>query len=101
MISTIAEKQLALPEVLSWLTLKFADWLEVAPEELDSQQPIASYGLDSISAVTLSVQLEEELCVELDTAVLWDRPTLASLAEHLSEKLNAAGVASLPEAYGG
>ena len=96
MIITIADKQLDSPEVLSWLTLKFADWLEVAPDELDSQQPIASYGLDSISAVTLSVQLEEELCVELDTAVLWDRPTLESLAEHLLEKLNAAGVTSLP-----
>jgi acyl carrier protein len=99
MISTIAEKQLELPEVLNWLTLKFADWLEIGPEELDSQQPIASYGLDSISAVTLSVQLEEELGVELDTAVLWDRPTLASLAEHLSEKLNDAGVVSLPEVF--
>ena len=96
MIITIADKQLDSPEVLSWLTLKFADWLEVAPDELDPQQPIASYGLDSISAVTLSVQLEEELCVELDTAVLWDRPTLESLAEHLLEKLNAAGVTSLP-----
>ena len=96
MIITIAEKQLDSPEVLSWLTLKFADWLEVAPDELDSQQPIASYGLDSISAVTLSIQLEEELCVELDTAVLWDRPSLESLAEHLLEKLNAAGVTSLP-----
>ena len=97
MSSTIAEKELDLPEVLSWLTLKFADWLEVGPDELEATQPISSYGLDSISAVTLSVQLEEELDVELDTAVLWDRPTLASLAEHLSEKLTAAGVVSLPE----
>lgn len=101
MTATIVEKQLDEPEVLSWLTLKFADWLEVAPNELDPQQPIASYGLDSISAVTLSVQLEEELCVELDTAVLWDRPTLSSLAEHLSEKLNASGVTRLPDALTG
>jgi acyl carrier protein len=97
MSSTIAEKELDSPEVLGWLTVKFADWLEVAPDELDSQQPIASYGLDSISAVTLSVQLEEELGVELDTAVLWERPTLESLAEHLSEKLNASGLAVLPD----
>jgi acyl carrier protein len=96
MTSAIAEKQLDLPEVQNWLTLKFADWLEIDPDELDLQQPIASYGLDSISAVTLSVQLEEELCVELDTAVLWDRPTLESLAEHLLEKMNAADVTSLP-----
>jgi acyl carrier protein len=88
MTTTIAEKQLETAEVLTWLTLKFADWLEVPAEELDPQQPIASYGLDSISAVTLSVQLEDELGIELDTAVLWDRPTLESLAEHLAETLN-------------
>jgi acyl carrier protein len=97
MTNAILEKQLETPEVLVWLTVKFADWLEVSADELDAQQPIASYGLDSISAVTLSVQLEEELSVELDTAVLWDRPTLESLAEHLAEKLNAAGLTELPD----
>ena len=91
MIEITAPKQLAPAEVLTWLTLKFADWLEVPVEELDPQRPISSYGLDSISAVTLSVQLEEELDIELDTAVLWERPTLDSLAEHLTESLNEEG----------
>jgi acyl carrier protein len=91
MIEITATKQLARTEVLTWLTLKFADWLEVPVGELDSRTPISSYGLDSISAVTLSVQLEDELGIELDTAVLWDRPTLESLAEHLAEGLNAEG----------
>ena len=91
MIGITATKQLVRTEVLTWLTLKFADWLEVPVEELDSRTPISSYGLDSISAVTLSVQLEDELGIELDTAVLWDRPTLESLAEHLTEGLNAEG----------
>lgn len=88
MIEITAVKQLEPTEVLAWLTLRFANWLEVPAEELDSRQPISSYGLDSISAVTLSVELEEELDIELDTAVLWDRPTLDSLAEHLTESLN-------------
>jgi acyl carrier protein len=91
MIEITAPKQLAPAEVLTWLTLKFADWLEVPVEDLDPQRPISSYGLDSISAVTLSVQLEEELDIELDTAVLWERPTLDSLAEHLTESLNEEG----------
>ena len=91
MNNTIVEKQLAGPEVLAWLISKFADWLEVPAEELDPRRPISSYGLDSISAVTISVQLEEELGIELDTAVLFDRPTLESLAEHLTESLNAEG----------
>ena len=85
------KKQLESPEVLNWLTLKFADWLEVSPDDLDPQQPISSYGLDSISAVTLSVQLEEELGVELETAVLQEHPTLEGLAEHLAGILIAAG----------
>ena len=91
MTETMTEKQLQPAEVLARLTLKFANWLEVPAEELDSRKPISSYGLDSISAVTLSVELEEELDIELDTAVLWDRPTLTSLAEHLTESLNAKG----------
>ena len=88
MIEIMAVKQVEQTEVLAWLTLKFANWLEVPAEEMDSRRPISSYGLDSISAVTLSVQLEEELDIELDTAVLWDRPTLESLAQHLTESLN-------------
>jgi acyl carrier protein len=91
MIETTAVKQLEANEVLAWLTLKFADWLELPVEELESGRPISSYGLDSISAVTLTVQLEEELGVELETALLWKRPTLQSLAEHLRESLNAEG----------
>jgi acyl carrier protein len=91
MIEITAPKQLAPAEVLTWLILKFADWLELPVDEFDPQRPISSYGLDSISAVILSVQLEEELGIELDTAVLWNRPTLESLAEHLAESLNAEG----------
>lgn len=91
MSQTMAEKRLETTEVLTWLTRKFADWLEMSPDELDPQRKISSYGLDSISAVTLTVQLEEELGIELDTALLWERPTLQSLSEHLTESLNAEG----------
>lgn len=87
----MSETQLAAEEVLTWLTPKFADWLEVPVEELESGRPISNYGLDSISAVTITVQLEEELGIELETALLWKRPTLESLAEHLTERLNAEG----------
>jgi len=88
MIEMTVVQQVEQTEVLAWLKLKFATWLEVPAEELDPRRPISSYGLDSISAVTLSVELEEELDMELDTAVLWDRPTLESLSEHLTESLN-------------
>lgn len=91
MTKPIVETRLVPAEVLNWLTQKFAVWLEMRVEELDPERPISSYGLDSVSAVTLSVQLEEELGIELETALLWERPTLQGLAEHLTESLNAEG----------
>lgn len=95
MSNALAEKPFDSAEVLSWLVMKLADWLEVAPAELDAHRPISSYGLDSISGVTLAVQLEEELGIELDSAVLWNHPTIGSLAEHLTEALSSACVTRL------
>jgi acyl carrier protein len=82
--------------MLDWLVMKFSEWLEVEPSEFDPRQPVATYGLDSITAVTLSVDLEDALGVELQTALLWDHPTLEDLANYLSEELGRQGVASLP-----
>lgn len=94
MIST--QEKIEPAVILDWLVLKFAEWLEVEPSGLDPQKPVTTYGLDSISAVTLSVDLEDALGVELQTALLWDHPTLAGLAGYLSEELSRQGVASLP-----
>ena len=89
-------KRLEASEVLPWLVVKFAEWLEVAPEEINVERPIASYGLDSISAVTLSVYLEDELGFQLETALMWDYPTLASLAAYLAEEMARHDVTELP-----
>src|SRR6185369_3069759 len=74
-MTNAAKKQLESPEVLNWLTLKFADWLEVLPDELDPQQPISSYGLDSISAVTLSVNTATTLPMR------WSKSTVVTVTQ--------------------
>lgn len=90
------QQQLEPAVILDWLVLKFAEWLEVEPSELDPRRPVTTYGLDSINAVTLSVDLEDALGIELQTALLWDYPTLEDLAGFLSEEMGRRGVASLP-----
>lgn len=101
MSRNLAQKQLSATEVLSWLAIRFAEWLKVDPSEIDVRRPVAQYGLDSISAVTLAVYLEEELGVKLETALLWDYPTLESLAPYLTEKLIGCGVVELPDVQEG
>lgn len=96
MTSQMVRDRLDASEVLPWLKEKFAEWLEVSPEDIKVERPIASYGLDSISAVTLSVCLEDELGFPLDAALMWEHPTLASLAAYLAEEIERHGLNEFP-----
>jgi 8-amino-7-oxononanoate synthase len=71
--------------IVEWLIERVAALVGVAPNELDTAQPFAVFGLDSIAAVGLSGELEDWLGVELPATILWDYPTIAALAEHLAQ----------------
>ncbi|NML17997.1 acyl carrier protein [Azohydromonas caseinilytica] len=58
--------------------------LRLAPEAVEADKPFTQYGLDSIAALTIAGDLEEELSIELESTVLWDCPTVTALAQHLS-----------------
>ncbi|WP_434652365.1 acyl carrier protein [Pseudomonas sp. R3-56] len=44
---------------------------------------LAEYGLDSIAALTIAGDLEDELGVELPPTLLWDYPSIDDLAHYL------------------
>jgi len=89
-------KPLEASDVLLWLVSRFARWLKMKPDELDTSQRISQYGLDSVAAVSLSSELEDELGIQLETAVIWEYPTLESLAGHLAGELSRQGITTLP-----
>jgi acyl carrier protein len=80
------------------LVHRFADWLALDPKELSPGESLLCYGLDSVSAVTYALYLEQELGVELEASVIWDNPTLEQLAAHLADRMTHRGVAALPGA---
>ncbi|MHA6907973.1 SDR family NAD(P)-dependent oxidoreductase [Ralstonia pseudosolanacearum] len=57
--------------------------LQLAPERIAADQPFADYGIDSILGVGFVGQLGEALGAELNTALLFDYPTLESLVDYL------------------
>ncbi len=72
------------------------DWLmrraEVPAAELDRDKPLADYGIDSLSAVELSQELESWLGIELTPVLAWNHPTAAMLARYLAgETARASG----------
>jgi 8-amino-7-oxononanoate synthase len=69
--------------IQAWLVAKLAEVLHTAAEEIDLDRDFADYGLDSVEAVNLSGELENFLGRRLSPTLLWDYPTIATLADYL------------------
>jgi myxalamid-type polyketide synthase MxaE and MxaD len=68
--------------------VELARRLEVDPEAIDPRQPFERYGLDSLNALRLAVELEARIGRKLPTTALWDHPSIESLATYLTRELN-------------
>lgn len=67
-----------------WLIAKIFEQLASA-EEIDVQQPLVNYGLSSLAAVSISGELQEWLGREVPPTLLYDYPTIESLARYLGQ----------------
>jgi acyl carrier protein len=76
-------------DIQAWLIVRFADVLQVPPEDMDPNRPFADYQLDSALAVTVSRELGEWLEQELSITLFWEYPTIAELASALSIEVPA------------
>ena len=72
-----------------WLIAHIAQAAKMDPADVDPRDAFADYGLSSIAAVGLSGDLEDWLGLRLPTTLVWDYPTIQSLAEYLSEQVSA------------
>jgi acyl-CoA synthetase (AMP-forming)/AMP-acid ligase II/3-oxoacyl-(acyl-carrier-protein) synthase/acyl carrier protein len=71
-------------EVESWLQNQIAGKLKTEPSSLDRQAPFAQFGLDSLDAVRLSGELGSWLNRRLSPTLIYDYPSIAALAAHLT-----------------
>ncbi|MDZ8033650.1 SDR family NAD(P)-dependent oxidoreductase [Nostoc sp. DedSLP04] len=68
----------------AWLILKVAEHLQIAPEQIDIQHPLAYYGLSSLVAVSIASDLQELLERQLSPTLLYDYPSIETLSQHLA-----------------
>jgi acyl carrier protein len=68
--------------MLQWLVSRLA----LDPSEVQRDRPFAEYGVDSLAAVELSHELEEQFKVPLPPIVAWNYPTPASLARYIAQE---------------
>ena len=95
---TAPEERPATPQAVEeWLRLRLARGLNVAPGEVERDEPLTRYGMDSLAAVELTYEVEKGLGVVLPLHVLLSGPTLAELAWRLVSETRAT-TGALPRA---
>lgn len=86
-------KNLTLDDVKNVLAEAVAAEAGVPAAELATDQPFTSYGLDSMAALSVGMEVEEALGLsDLPVDLLWDHPTVDTLADALWKLMNAEPV---------
>jgi acyl transferase domain-containing protein/acyl-CoA synthetase (AMP-forming)/AMP-acid ligase II len=83
--------------VQAYIVSRVAAMKGLDPASIDPDRPFAYYGVDSRESVVLSAHLQNVYRLELAPTILFDQPSIRSLARHLEER-GAARLSLPPEA---
>ncbi|QUR67500.1 hypothetical protein F6B93_10680 [Mycobacterium spongiae] len=72
-------------ELTDWFTAKVARHINMAPEAIGLDTPLADYGLDSAASLQLCADLEYEKGIAVETTIMYDYATIDAIAEHLAD----------------
>ena len=82
-------------ELQEWLCAYLAAELRLPAGSIDPAEPMFTYGLDSVRAITLLTEVETHVGFEIDPNALWEFPTVASFAELLAGQMPQTGRSTL------
>ena len=75
-----------LESIETWLVKWAADELAMDCNSIDTRKSFVQYGLDSVTAIRLTDDLEVWLGQQLSPTLAWDYPSIKVLAQHLAEQ---------------
>jgi acyl carrier protein len=73
-----------------WLAAQVATYVQRPVHEIQTNIPLAEYGLSSVYALTLTGDIEDHLGLVVDPTVMWDHPTIDALTDVLLQALGHA-----------
>jgi len=72
-------------EIRDWCVAYLAKSFKTPVERIDPSAKFARHGMDSAASVFFIVELEEWLGIELPTEVVFNHPSPANLARHITQ----------------
>lgn len=76
-----------LADVQDWLAERVAEQLGTDADEIETNRPFHSYGLDSVQAMAIATQGKQRFGLEISPLVIWNCPTIESLSEHIVKEI--------------
>jgi acyl carrier protein len=73
-------------ELRAWLTGRVAYYAELDRAGIDAGAPLASYGIDSVYALAICGDIEDEFHLAIEPTLIWERDTIDSLIDYLAGK---------------
>jgi 6-methylsalicylic acid synthase len=83
---TVSEQE-AQQRILMDVREQVAAELNLDPADVELKRPLVELGVDSVMTVALRVRLQRRYGLDLPPTILWARPTVAALSEHVTEGL--------------
>jgi len=83
----ILDKTLTAEQIQDFLVTNLAELLKIKKTEIDVNENLENYGLDSSQAMMIVSKLEQLLKFKANPVLLWHYPTIASLAQRLAEEV--------------
>ena len=87
---------LPIPCMISGLRTWIGARLVLPATQIDPQKPFSDFGVDSLTAVELSVALGDWLKTELPTTLTWDFPNIRALATGVATPAKTPTPAAAP-----
>jgi phthiocerol/phenolphthiocerol synthesis type-I polyketide synthase D len=74
--------------IADWLVARVMADAGLTHDEVELDEPTATFGLSSVQMLEIAGDLEHWLGLTLPPTLMWDCPTIEALAEHLSGELD-------------
>ncbi len=84
---TPRDRPAMIAEVEAWMVAWLTARAGVNPSEVDLEKPFSDYGLDSITAVEMSGEIEDWSGIAVTPVIAWNHPTVARLSEFLVDEV--------------
>lgn len=70
--------------IRAWLVTRVAQHCGVAPDQIDTESALTRYVMDSVSAVTIAMELQQWLGRAIPPTIVFDSPSVSLLAQRLA-----------------